>query len=78
MCLMSVMTWMEFSRAEYSADHSALFRRNITSLRYLCSRLIRVDLRVRETTAMGVYHAGSLGHGYNYERSGTVYLSIIK
>jgi hypothetical protein len=29
MCLMSVMTPMEFSRAAYSADHSALFRRNI-------------------------------------------------
>jgi hypothetical protein len=25
MCRMSVMTLMEFSRAEYSADHSALF-----------------------------------------------------
>jgi hypothetical protein len=25
MCLMSVMTPIEFSRAEYSADHSALF-----------------------------------------------------
>jgi hypothetical protein len=29
MCLMTVMTPMEFSRAEYSADHSAVFRRNI-------------------------------------------------
>jgi hypothetical protein len=26
---------MEFSRAEYSADHSALFRRNNQNLRYL-------------------------------------------
>jgi hypothetical protein len=34
MCLMSVMTPMEFSRAEYSADHSALFRRNSRNLRY--------------------------------------------
>jgi hypothetical protein len=34
MCLMSVMTSMEFSRAEYSADHSALFRRNSLNLRY--------------------------------------------
>jgi hypothetical protein len=35
MCLMSVMTPMEFSRAEYSADHSALFRWNIRDLHYL-------------------------------------------
>jgi hypothetical protein len=35
MCLMSVMTLMEFSRAEYIADHSALFWRNIQNLRYL-------------------------------------------
>jgi hypothetical protein len=35
MCLMSVMTPMEFSRAEHSADHSALFWRNIKNLRYL-------------------------------------------
>jgi hypothetical protein len=35
MCLMSVMTPMEFSRAEYSADHSALFRRNSQNLHYL-------------------------------------------
>jgi hypothetical protein len=35
MCLMSVMTPMEFSRAEYSADHSALFRWNIR----ICSSL---------------------------------------
>jgi hypothetical protein len=28
---------MEFSRAEYSADHSALFRRNIRNLRYRSS-----------------------------------------
>jgi hypothetical protein len=34
MCLMSMMTSMEFSRAEYSADHSALFRRNNRNLRY--------------------------------------------
>jgi hypothetical protein len=34
MCLMSVMTSMELSRAEYSADHSALFRRNCQNLRY--------------------------------------------
>jgi hypothetical protein len=40
MCLMSVMTPMEFSRAEYSADHSALFRRNIRNLRYLLQWLI--------------------------------------
>jgi hypothetical protein len=26
---------MEFSRAEYRADHSTLFRRNILNLRYL-------------------------------------------
>jgi hypothetical protein len=31
MCLMSVM---EFSRDEYSADHSALFPRNSRNLRY--------------------------------------------
>jgi hypothetical protein len=31
MCLMSVM---ECSRAVYSADHSALFRRNIQNLRF--------------------------------------------
>jgi hypothetical protein len=30
---MSVMTPVEFSRAEYSADHSALFRRNSRNLR---------------------------------------------
>jgi hypothetical protein len=30
---MSVMTPMEFSRAEYSDDHSALFRRNSRNLR---------------------------------------------
>jgi hypothetical protein len=30
MCLMSV----EFTRAEYSADHSALFRQNSRNLRY--------------------------------------------
>jgi hypothetical protein len=30
----AVMTQMEFSRAEYSADHSALFRRNSRNLRY--------------------------------------------
>jgi hypothetical protein len=29
------MTPMEFSRAEYSADHSALFYQNIRNLRYL-------------------------------------------
>jgi hypothetical protein len=34
MCLMSVM---EFSRAKYSADHSALFRRNSRNLRYRSS-----------------------------------------
>jgi hypothetical protein len=28
------MTPMEFSRAEYSAEHSALFRRNNRNLRY--------------------------------------------
>jgi hypothetical protein len=32
MCLMSVM---EFSRAEYSADHRAPFRLNIRNLHYL-------------------------------------------
>jgi hypothetical protein len=37
MCLMSVMTPMEYSRAEYSADHSALFRRNFPDLRYRSS-----------------------------------------
>jgi hypothetical protein len=37
MCLMSVMTPMEFSRAEYSVDHSALFRRNTRNLRYRSS-----------------------------------------
>jgi hypothetical protein len=35
MCLMSVMTPMEFSLAEHSADHSTLFRRNIQNLYYL-------------------------------------------
>jgi hypothetical protein len=44
MCLMSVM---EFLHAEYSADHSALFRRNIRNLHYLLHWLIRVVLRVR-------------------------------
>jgi hypothetical protein len=34
MCRMSVM---EFSRAEYSADYSALFRRNLRNLRYRSS-----------------------------------------
>jgi hypothetical protein len=37
MCPMSVMTPMEFSRAEYSADHSALFQWNIRNLRYRSS-----------------------------------------
>jgi hypothetical protein len=37
MCLMSVTTPMEFSRAEYSADHSAPFRRNSRNLRYRSS-----------------------------------------
>jgi hypothetical protein len=32
MCLMSVITPMEISRAKYSADHSALFRRNIYAI----------------------------------------------
>jgi hypothetical protein len=53
MCLMSVMTPMEFSRAEHSADHSALIRRNSRNLRY---RIAVVDtrrvLRARETTAV--------------------------
>jgi hypothetical protein len=37
MYLMSAMTPMEFSRAEYSADHdnSAVFQRNIQNLRHL-------------------------------------------
>jgi hypothetical protein len=47
-CLMSVITPMEFSLAEYSADHSALFRRNIG----MCAIVAVVDarrvLRVRE------------------------------
>jgi hypothetical protein len=37
MCLILVMTQMEFSRAEYSADHIALFRRNSRNLRYRSS-----------------------------------------
>jgi hypothetical protein len=32
---MSVMTPMEFSCADYTADHSALFWQNIQNLRYL-------------------------------------------
>jgi hypothetical protein len=41
MCLMSVM---EFSRAEYSVDHSALFRRNLRNLRYRSSGcMVRVE-----------------------------------
>jgi hypothetical protein len=51
MCLMSVMTPMEFTRAEYSADHSALFW-------WICAIVAVVDtrrvLRLRETTARGV------------------------
>jgi hypothetical protein len=55
MCLMSAMTRMEFSCAEYSADHSALFQRNSQNLRYRSMQwLIRVVLRARETTARGV------------------------
>jgi hypothetical protein len=56
MYLMSVMTPMEFSRAEHSADHSALFRRNSRNL--TCAIVAVVDtrrvLRARETTARGV------------------------
>jgi hypothetical protein len=61
MCLMSVMTPMEFSPAEYSADYSALFRRNIHALSVAVVDTRRV-LRARETTARGVYmqHAISL------------------
>jgi hypothetical protein len=57
MCLMSVMTPLEFSCAEYSADHSALFRRIKRNLRYLKQWLIntRRVLRARETTVRGVY-----------------------
>jgi hypothetical protein len=56
MCLMSVMTPMEFSRAEYSADHSVLFRRDSRNLRYRSSGwYARRVLRARETTARGVY-----------------------
>jgi hypothetical protein len=52
MCMMSVMTPMAFSRAEYSADHSALIRRNRRNLRYRSSGWV---LRALETTARGVY-----------------------
>jgi hypothetical protein len=37
MCPMSVMTPMEFSHAEHSADNSILFRRNCQNLRYRSS-----------------------------------------
>jgi hypothetical protein len=51
MCLMSVMTPMKFSRAEYSA----LFRRNNRNLRYRIAVVdTRIVLRARETTARGV------------------------
>jgi hypothetical protein len=44
MCLMSVMNSMEFSRAEHSADHSALFRRYRRNLIALSQQwLIRVE-----------------------------------
>jgi hypothetical protein len=52
MCLMTVMTPMKFSRAEYSADHSAVFSRNI-GICAICSA--HLFLRARETTARGVY-----------------------
>jgi hypothetical protein len=52
MCLMSVM---EFSRAEYSADHSALFLTKhpefVLSVAVVDTRRV---LRVRETTVRGV------------------------
>jgi hypothetical protein len=54
MCLMPVMTSMEFSCAEYSAEHSALFRRNRRNLRYPAVVDTRRVLRARETTARGV------------------------
>jgi hypothetical protein len=54
MCLMSVMTSMEFSRAEYSADHSASFDETAE----ICTISAVVDtrrvLQARETTARGV------------------------
>jgi hypothetical protein len=53
MCLMSVMTPMEFSRAEYSADHSALFRRNIGICTIAVVVYTRRVLRARETTLRG-------------------------
>jgi hypothetical protein len=53
MCLMSVMTPMEFSRAEYSADHSALFRRNSRNCAIVAVVDTRRVLRARETTARG-------------------------
>jgi hypothetical protein len=50
MCPLSVMTPTEFSRAEYSTDHSALFRWSIRNLRYRSS-----GWYAWETTARGVY-----------------------
>jgi hypothetical protein len=53
-CLLSVMTPMEFSRAEYSADHSASF--DETSEFALAVAVVdtRRILRAREITARGV------------------------
>jgi hypothetical protein len=58
---MSVMTPMEFSHAEYSADHSTLVRRNIRNLRYLLQWLIRVESCERGKPCEGSVGLNMLG-----------------